>query len=322
MAGPDLEQHENDDVLSVDRPDEVMIARREMPDAACIPAARSKRMLHLLAGLLAVAIFVVLYTSDEESSVDHADRYDSEQYHAEPAMEHTRSEPVLPPTEDIPGLVVTSETLPETAEMPTAVSESVVLPAPAEADALMREQLQAVGAGGKLAGIASGEQLLPRLVALVDGSSRGVLLRKLLPLTPPVGAFLVIQQGDSVYMDPEGYQRYDIYVDAVLALNAKAVAASFHRLRALYETAYGELGLPVNDLDNAVIRTLDRILSAPVIEEPIALARPSVMYIYADPELEALPPLQKQLLRMGPDNIRRLKSKAAELRRQLMYTID
>jgi hypothetical protein len=42
------------------------------------------------------------------------------------------------------------------------------------------------------------------------------------------------------------------------------------------------------------------------------------MYKYADPQLEELTPMQKQLLRMGPDNIRRIKEQARALREGLL----
>jgi hypothetical protein len=42
------------------------------------------------------------------------------------------------------------------------------------------------------------------------------------------------------------------------------------------------------------------------------------MYRYADPQLEELVPLQKQLLRMGPENIRRIKLQARALREGLL----
>jgi hypothetical protein len=60
------------------------------------------------------------------------------------------------------------------------------------------------------------------------------------------------------------------------------------------------------------------VLATPEIEEPIALTRKSVMYKYADPQLEQLTPMQKQLLRMGPDNIRRIKEQARALRAGLL----
>jgi len=45
----------------------------------------------------------------------------------------------------------------------------------------------------------------------------------------------------------------------------------------------------------------------------IELQRVSLVYQFADPKLEALPPLQKQLLRMGPENSRRVKAYLREL---------
>jgi len=41
-------------------------------------------------------------------------------------------------------------------------------------------------------------------------------------------------------------------------------------------------------------------------------------WVYEDPALEALSPLQKQLMRMGPDNAERVKEKARELRGALL----
>jgi hypothetical protein len=43
-----------------------------------------------------------------------------------------------------------------------------------------------------------------------------------------------------------------------------------------------------------------------------------VVYVYADPALEILPALQKQLLRVGPDNLRRIKQQARVLREGLL----
>ena len=42
------------------------------------------------------------------------------------------------------------------------------------------------------------------------------------------------------------------------------------------------------------------------------------MYRYADPQLEQLSAVQKQLLRMGPDNIRRIKAQARVIRSGLL----
>jgi hypothetical protein len=121
-----------------------------------------------------------------------------------------------------------------------------------------------------------------------------------------------------MYMNPVSYQRYDGYAETIASLDTPTLVETFHTLRPLYEEAYGQLGLNPDDFDNALIRALDRVLATPEIEEPIALTRKSVMYKYADPQLEELTPMQKQLLRMGPDNIRRIKEQARALREGLL----
>ena len=86
----------------------------------------------------------------------------------------------------------------------------------------------------------------------------------------------------------------------------------------LYEAAYDQLGLDTAEFDNAVIRTLDTVLATPELKEPIAVKRKSVVYVYVDPALESLPPLQKQLLRMGPENILLIKQFARAMRNRLL----
>ena len=51
---------------------------------------------------------------------------------------------------------------------------------------------------------------------------------------------------------------------------------------------------------------------------PVEVYTDSVMYKYADERLESLSDPQKQLLRTGPDNMRRIKAKLRELKDSLM----
>jgi hypothetical protein len=57
------------------------------------------------------------------------------------------------------------------------------------------------------------------------------------------------------------------------------------------------------------------VLEVPVLEGEgrVELVQPNVMYEFANPELESLSPLQKQVLRMGPENVRRLQSYLRDL---------
>lgn len=222
--------------------------------------------------------------------------------------------PPLPPAEDIPPRPepVVEATV-EAPELPQPV-----LPTLAESDPMVREHLAAAGVGAELDKLDQQQNLIQQGTALIEGFSRGLVVRKLLPIDPPKGIFSVELQGEQLYMNPAGYARYDGYAEAIESLDSVALVNNFHTMRPLYEQAYGQLGLDPGDFDNAVVRVLDRILATPEIEDPIALSRRSVMYQYADPQLEQLTALQKQLLRMGPDNIRRIKQQAAALRAGLL----
>lgn len=223
----------------------------------------------------------------------------------------------LPPAEDIPRPATpVPEVAGETSE--PAAPPLPPLPPLEESDSLTREQLAAVGLGPELDQLEAEENLIQLGTALIDGFSRGVVQYKLLPVKRPSEVFAVEMKGQQLYMDPAGYARYDEYAEAIATLDAQALVGSFHRMRPLFEQAYAQLGLDPEAFDNAVIRMLDHVLQTPELDQPIELTRKSVMYKYADPQLEQLSPLQKQLLRMGPENLRRIKEQASVLREGLL----
>ncbi|MEZ5503576.1 MAG: DUF3014 domain-containing protein [Halioglobus sp.] len=210
---------------------------------------------------------------------------------------------------------------PEQAAAAPATPAATAPPAPLtieEGDALLRRQVVAAGAGPSLGKLVSTQHPVEVSAALIDGLGRGIIQRKLIPASPPAEAFSVVDDGDTLYMNTASYRRYDTYADAIAGLDSAVLVNTFHTLRPLFEQSYENLGLDPGDFDNAVIRTLDLVLATPEIGEPIPLQAKSVVYLYADPALEGLPPLQKQLLRMGPDNLRRIKQQAQVLREGLL----
>lgn len=240
------------------------------------------------------------------------------------------SAPELPATPDIPPRVdAVAAAIPESTAAPTdglaagqavaPAAPDVVAPlTPEQADALLRQKLSEAGARPVLKKLLVDYQPLEVSAALIDGLGRGVILRKFLPAVSHSEKFSVVTQDDGYYMDPNGFMRYDAYADAIAALDIGVLVNAFHVLRPAYEQAYGYLGLDPGDFDNAVIRILDLVLTTPEIGEPIPLVPKAVVYLYADPGLESLPAVQKQLLRMGPDNIRRIKQQAQALRDGLL----
>lgn len=231
----------------------------------------------------------------------------------EPIALESDAYPDIQAVPDIPALPAASVPQPVSELVDEALSSPDIT-----GDELLQEELSSLGFDELLTSFFSDDHPLDVSAALLDGISRGSLLRKILPANAPAVPFGVELEGGINYMSVASYNRYDVYVDSIASLDVTLIAESFHRLRGVYEGAYESLGLDPEDFDNSVIRTLDIVLATPEINDPIALERKSVMYLYADPELEKLPSVQKQLLRTGPDNIRRIKQVAQSLRDRLL----
>ena len=66
-----------------------------------------------------------------------------------------------------------------------------------------------------------------------------------------------------------------------------------------------------------MIETVDDLLFAPTIGEPIRLNQPKYFYLFADTELEALSIGQKIMLRLGSENEKIVKNKLREIKQEL-----
>ncbi|MDC0004652.1 DUF3014 domain-containing protein, partial [Porticoccaceae bacterium] len=97
-----------------------------------------------------------------------------------------------------------------------------------------------------------------------------------------------------------------------------SMAQMFHFTRPLLETAFAEMGYRSRQMDGIILQAIDNILDTPIIVERIELTRDSVAYKFSDPDLEALLPLQKQLLRTGPENTQRIQQQAMALKEALL----
>jgi len=102
-------------------------------------------------------------------------------------------------------------------------------------------------------------------------------------------------------------------------VNAPALAGVYRELHGVLEAAYRGLGYPEASLDRVTDRALRRIEAAPPSAEVEVVAE-GALYTFADPRLENLGQVEKQLLRMGPRNMRLVQAKAREIRDALGFT--
>jgi hypothetical protein len=293
--------------------------KAERDDHIGEPLARSRfPVTHGLLVLLLIAGIGVAwwYTGQDTSTTPDITEAMSEA--APPPVATPRRAP--PPAPDIPRKLPPApvpaaiDSKPDT---PPPPPEPVLLPA-AEADAWLIARLAELDIPRPVLALFDDNHPLSVSTALLDGASRGILMRKLITGWSPARPFPVQGEGPDLSLDPKGYERYDTLVNTLVAVDATTAERAFHLLRPLYERAYGEIGLKPEDFDNALISALDQVIAAPVLERPPQLAQEKVLYTFADPELEALSPLHKQLVRMGPENTRRLQRHAQAVRAALL----
>jgi hypothetical protein len=199
-------------------------------------------------------------------------------------------------------------------------------PVPAPTIAIDDEALRRLAAGlsshPAFASWLAGENLLRRFVAATAAIAEGTVPRGPLGFLEPVGSFQVRSRGGSVVVDPASYRRYDTVASVVESLDPAGCARLYRELHSSIEAAYRELGLPEPSFDDVLAAAIGRLLAVPVVEGEVRLEPRVRSFRYADERLESLDPAQKQLLRMGPENVRKVQGKLRELAGALGLSID
>ena len=204
-------------------------------------------------------------------------------------------------------------------EVEAPVAEAAVdLPRLNDSDSFVAEKISELSSGTSLLGYLVDEQLVRRAVVLVENISRGQYPQTALPYKPIVEEMQVSSDDGRLFtMEAASYTRFDATVAAFVALDTEQTVGLYRLLSPLLQQAYAEIGFRDAEFEQALIKAIDAVLSAPEIEGPFQLVKPSVIYLYADTRLEELANMNKQLIRLGPENSARLKAKLREFKQAL-----
>jgi len=157
--------------------------------------------------------------------------------------------------------------------------------------------------------------IIERSASVVYLMAQGDVPYKLLPVSRPKAAFAISDDGTQVVTDPAGFERYDALAQWLQSLDVASLLSSTEWFIPLFRQAWSYYGEDPAAFDMAVVMTLDLIITTPDVDLSEArLIRREAVWIFDDPAIEALAPIQKQVLRMGPDNAEIVKAKAAEAR--------
>src|SRR5690606_33502360 len=122
---------------------------------------------------------------------------------------------------------------------------------------------------------------------------------------------------DGFELQASNYQRYQPFLRFAESMDPAAIGRLYVRFYPLFQYEYQQLGYPDGHFNDRVIAAIDDMLAAPTPQGPIRLVQPKVLYKFADPQLESLSAGQKIMIRIGPDNARRLRAVLNRLRDEL-----
>ncbi len=205
----------------------------------------------------------------------------------------TFPDPVSPPPEDLPELEASDE--------------------------YVRGLAERLSTHPRIAGWLVTDALIQRFVVAVVNLAGGVSPAEHLDFMAPEEDFRVRESAGRLVVDPEGYRRYDVLAEAVASLDTEGTVELYQRLEPLIREAYQDLGISDTPFDEMLERAVGNLLAVPIPDEPpeVEPGEEGVVYIFSDPALEGRTDAQKHLLRMGPDNARRVQAKVEELAQEI-----
>ena len=200
---------------------------------------------------------------------------------------------------------------------PAPVEEPLELPPLDASDEFLRALLAALTEHPDVLGWLLGDELARNIAIAVDNVADGDSPRRALRGLAPAGDFAAAGEGEERRVDPASFRRYDSVAAAIAGADAPALARVIEDVMPLMEAAYAELGRPDRTFAVALLAALDRLVAVPVPETPILLEERTLRFEYRDPRLERLDEASKHLLRLGPDNQRKVQNTLGSLAEEL-----
>ena len=200
---------------------------------------------------------------------------------------------------------------------PLVEAEKIALPPLPETDALVRQLVVKLSSHPKALAWLATNGLIENFTVATLNLSEGKTPVAHWPTLAPKARFSVATTSHGVVVDPKSYRRYDEYAAAIGGLDPPGTARLYLTLKPRIMEAYRELGFPEGDFDPVLERAIGVLLAAPAVEGDNALREKVITYEFVDPNVESLPAAAKQLMRMGPDNMRIVQAKLREIAVQL-----
>jgi hypothetical protein len=198
-------------------------------------------------------------------------------------------------------------------------SEETAEPLPAlnNSDAFVLTRLAGMEMGASLLRMLTPEDLVRKFVVFVSNVADGELPQMEYPIRRVGAEFVPREVASNLFeMTPASHSRFTPMIDMLVTLDPQQGVAVYRALRPLFQEAYAELGYQ-GSFDAVLVRAIDQVINARLEPGPFQLIKPSVMFLYAESRIEDMTPVQKQLLRLGPENTAKLQAALPAYRERL-----
>jgi len=219
-----------------------------------------------------------------------------------PAAPVIRAQPQTEPEEEIVGYLE---------------PEPVIIPDPLpplnESDEAIKQDLAEIVGADPLAEYLVKSQAISRLVATVDSLTSRQVPPQMNPAKPADGKFIAETEGETVMMSAQNFARYNGYVELLQNSNSDALLSIYRHYSPLFQIAWEENG-GQGQFNDRLLEVIDHLLETPDVPGPVYLTKYEAVYLFEEPELEALTSGQKILVRMGSVNAEVVKLKLVEIK--------
>ncbi|GAB5382149.1 MAG: hypothetical protein Alis3KO_36620 [Aliiglaciecola sp.] len=210
------------------------------------------------------------------------------------------------------------DTLEQTEPSQISLPDPEPVPEPLDtSDATVKSSLIEIAAYEAAASLLVNDDLLRRFVVFTENTARQASAPNFQIVQTPDQDFRVYQQSGNEYIDAASFKRYTPYVDMLDSMDNEAMLSLYETYSPALQDIYAEIGDPDDNFKYVMIDAINHVLDTPEVPVPIEVYTESVMYKFKDERLENLTAPQKQLLRTGPENMRRIKAKLRELKESL-----
>ena len=281
----------------------------------------NKLIITVAVGMGLLAVFALMYLQRQTIEPAMVESPAEAEHPAEPPIAEREEARIRYPIDEIaPPQEEDEDPAPEDVSQDVAIQvdtvpEEAPLPTLDESDAPLKEAMTGFVAERSLDALFRMDGFIRRLVVTIDNLPQKQLPRAKYRVTRSTrGRFAVQKDGeDSLYLSSDNFERYTAIVELIENLDNDRLMAVYP----LFQEAYEYLGYPSAYFNDRLIEVIDHLLATPVVDGSIKLVRPHVLYKFADPDLEELSAGRKALIRIGPANAGKLKTKLREIRQIL-----